>query len=60
MSARRLARHPTAHEALLAVAALGGHIKSNGPPGWLVLHRGFQDLLRYAAVLEAQERTAKM
>ena len=60
MSAARLNHEPTAQEALLAVARLGGHIKNNGPPGWLVLHRGFQDLLRYAAVLEAQERRANL
>ena len=60
MSKARLGDDPTAQQALLAVAGLGGHLKNNGPPGWLVLHRGFQDLLRYAAVLEAQERRAKM
>ena len=49
MYATPLPRHPTARQALLAVAALGGHLKNNGPPGWQVLHRGFQDLLRYAA-----------
>jgi hypothetical protein len=37
---------PTARDALLAVAALGGHIKNNGDPGWIVLGRGYQDLLR--------------
>ncbi len=36
-------------DALLAVAALGGHIKNNGEPGWQVLGRGFRDLL----ILEA-------
>jgi hypothetical protein len=40
----RLPRRPTVREALLAVAALGGHIKNNGAPGWLVLYRGFRDL----------------
>ena len=40
-----LPRSPTARDALLAVAALGGHIKSNGDPGWLVLGRGLHDLL---------------
>jgi hypothetical protein len=40
-----LARRPNAREAMLAVAALGGHIKSNGDPGWLVLGRGLHDLL---------------
>lgn len=36
---------PTVRDALLAVAALGGHIKNNGEPGWQVLGRGFRDLL---------------
>ncbi len=31
--------------ALLAIAQLGGHIKNNGEPGWIVLGRGFQKLL---------------
>lgn len=34
----------TAQEALLAVAKLGGHIKNNGAPGWLVLWRGCRKL----------------
>ena len=36
---------PTARDALLAVAALGGHIRNNGDPGWLVLGRGLEKLL---------------
>jgi hypothetical protein len=36
---------PTIRHALLAIAALGGHLKRNGEPGWLTLGRGFQDLL---------------
>lgn len=40
-----LPAEPTARDALLAVATLGGHIKNNGDPGWLVLYRGFRDLL---------------
>ncbi len=35
---------PTVHDALSAVARLGGHISYHGPPGWLVLRRGFADL----------------
>lgn len=35
---------PTLRQALLAVAALGGHIRNNGEPGWLVLGRGLRDL----------------
>jgi hypothetical protein len=41
----KLPRMPTVRQALLAVAGLGGHIKNNGEPGWLVLGRGFQYLL---------------
>jgi hypothetical protein len=36
---------PTVRDAMLAIAALGGHLKSNGDPGWLVLGRGLHDLL---------------
>src|SRR5258708_4236298 len=36
---------PTVREVLLAVAALGGHIKWSGDPGWLTLSRGFAELL---------------
>jgi|KBSMisStandDraft_5_1062788.scaffolds.fasta_scaffold150924_2 hypothetical protein len=36
---------PTVRHALLAIAALGGHLKRNGEPGWITLGRGFQDLL---------------
>lgn len=35
----------TVHDALYAVAALGGHLKRNGPPGWQTLGRGFDELL---------------
>jgi hypothetical protein len=56
----RLPRDPTAEQALLAIAALGGHIRNNGPPGWIVLGRGFQDLLRYTEAWEAIEKSRKM
>lgn len=46
---RLLPEDPTAEEVQLAVAALGGHIRSNGAPGWQVLWRGYKVL---------QERTA--
>lgn len=44
------AKRPTsdrlnASEALLLIAALGGHLRNNGDPGWLVLSRGFEKLL---------------
>lgn len=41
----KLGPRPTAAEALLAVAALGGHIRQNGRPGWQVLFAGFKELL---------------
>lgn len=34
----------TAHDVALAIAQLGGHVRSNGAPGWLVLGRGLQKL----------------
>lgn len=41
----KLREGATAREAMLAIAALGGHIKNNGDPGWIVLGRGYEDLL---------------
>ncbi len=40
-----LPEKPTVRQALLAVAAIGGHIKNNGDPGWLVISRGMERLL---------------
>ena len=36
----RLAATPTIRDALRVVAPLGGHLRQNGEPGWLVLGRG--------------------
>ena len=36
-----LADVPTVRDAMLGIAALGGHIKNNGDPGWIVLGRGY-------------------
>jgi hypothetical protein len=36
---------PSIRHALRGVARLGGHLKSNGPPGWQVLGRGYQKLM---------------
>lgn len=49
MGHRKLSAQPTALEALLAIAAIGGHIKQNGSPGWAVIGRGYQTLLDYEA-----------
>ena len=40
----KLSANPTAREIYLAVAALGGHIKYNGDPGWSTLGYGFEKL----------------
>jgi hypothetical protein len=44
---------PTQRQALLAVAALGGHIKWNGEPGWQTLGTGYRELLTLTAGWEA-------
>lgn len=49
---KAFSRGATVREALLAVAALGGHVKSNGNPGWLVLHRGLSKLQSLAEGVE--------
>ena len=40
---------PTVRQALMAVARLGGYLKRNGEPGWLVIGRGYQELVVMAA-----------
>ena len=40
--------NPTVSDLMAAIARLGAHITSNGPPGWQVLWRGYQDLLSFA------------
>jgi hypothetical protein len=42
-----LPEDPSPRDVLLAVAALGGHVKNNGDPGWQVLGRGLERLLTY-------------
>jgi len=48
-STPKLPRRLSARDAMLAVARLGGHLRSNGEPGWLVLGRGYTELLSLAA-----------
>ena len=43
-----LPNNPTLRDAMLAIARLGGHLKRNGEPGWLVLGRGYLKLLDLA------------
>ncbi|HTA17763.1 MAG TPA: IS4 family transposase [Polyangia bacterium] len=54
-----LPARPTARQAMLAVATLGGHLKSNGDPGWLVLGRGMHDLLLLELGWRAREEAAR-
>lgn len=46
LTPKGLAKAPTVREALLRIAALGGHIKNNGEPGWRTLSRGWSELLK--------------
>ena len=45
--ARPLPKNPSAEEALRVIAALGGHQKHNGPPGWQTLAAGYGQLLAF-------------
>lgn len=45
--ARKFSPHPTAQEVLEVIAALGGHQKHNGPPGWETLAAGYMKLLEF-------------
>jgi hypothetical protein len=61
---RAVAKRPvparaTARQAMFAVAGLGGHIKSNGDPGWMVLGRGMHDLLLLELGWRAREEAEK-
>ena len=44
-----LPREPDCRQVMLAVARVGGHLKANGDPGWLVIGRGMERLLEFAA-----------
>jgi len=44
-STRPIGATPSNHEVYTALAALGGHLRSNGPPGWIVLGRAYEKLL---------------
>lgn len=42
----KVSEKPTIREAMIGIARFfGGHLKSNGEPGWQTLGRGYQDLL---------------
>jgi Transposase DNA-binding/Transposase DDE domain len=54
----KLPPNPTAEQAFLAIAGLGGHLKRNGRPGWRTLGLGFDALLErelgYVAALQGK------
>lgn len=47
-AAKKLPANASAQQAMAAVATLGGHLKHNGAPGWMVLARGYLKLLSFA------------
>ena len=50
-----LPKNPSVQDVFFAIAALGGHLKRNGPPGWQTLRSGLDELL----IIEAYRRTEK-
>ena len=52
--------NPTIEEAMYSIAAQGGHLKRNGPPGWQTLAKGLELLLSaemgWAAAMEVKEK----
>ena len=42
---RIISENPTVREVLMAVAAIGGHLRRNGEPGWQVLERGYAEVM---------------
>jgi hypothetical protein len=55
----RLMPGATSQQALWAIAALGGHLRHNGEPGWLTLSRGYRDLLTLRAGWEAAQKSSE-
>ncbi len=49
----RLGVAPSVREVWMGIAALGGHVRHNGEPGWLVVYRGYADLRAAIVVWEA-------
>lgn len=49
----KIPARPTVRDAMLAIADIGGHIRANGDPGWIVLGRGFEDFVKAEQVWRA-------
>lgn len=55
LSPHPMPNKPTVTDAVLAVAKLGGHLKSNGEPGWQVLARGWRRVSEFMLLLARHE-----
>jgi hypothetical protein len=49
-------KSPSIRDTMLGIAALGGHIRNNGDPGWLVLGRGFTRFVEAESVWRLARR----
>ena len=49
----KINRRPTTGDVMRAIADIGGHIRQNGEPGWLVLGRGYEDFVKAEMVWRA-------
>lgn len=56
---RGIAKAKTVADAFLLLARLGGHLKNNGPPGWMTLGRGYEELLLLRAGWEMAMNSLK-
>lgn len=52
----KISAESSAAEVIREIAGLGGHLKTNGPPGWLTIYRGLRKLMQLeeGALLYAQ------
>lgn len=50
---------PTVRDVMRAIADIGGHVRQNGDPGWLVLGRGYEDFVKAEKVWRAALRSVK-
>ena len=56
LGSRPISKEPTLEEVSYATAALAGHLKANGPPGWATLAAGLEKLLLMERVWLAAKR----
>jgi len=60
LSDKKLPKRLTVSDAQLAIAALGGHIRHNGRPGWQVLGRGMRRLVDGAEIVIRLQSAGKL